>query len=390
MNMVRRTWDIFAASQRHVLYLYILVVLAVSLQQWFSHPKNFGGDIYYPDYNNFVIFKQSFYHLIDGKDLYQSFPQQHWDLFKYSPTFALLFAPLAVLPDLAGIILWTALNALVLFWGIQRTPAFTQPTRTKILLFVLIELITSLQNMQSNALIAGLVLLAFALLEEGNYFAGILCITCTVFIKIFGVLAFGILIFYPNKPRLILYAAASVLLFLLLPLVVVPVQQLVDLYASWWTLLSADHSAAYGLSMMGWLQTWFHLSVTNDVVVLGGLILLGLPLLWWKRYASYGYRIDLVSGLVVWLVILNHRAESPRYIIAACGAALWYFTKPRGALDLLLIVSFFIFTILSRTDIFPSFIQKEWFEPFVVKAVPAIFIWFRIVYESIAWRESET
>ena len=37
-------------------------------------------------------------HLMAGQDLYAAYPALHPDFFKYSPTFAFLFAPFAVLP----------------------------------------------------------------------------------------------------------------------------------------------------------------------------------------------------------------------------------------------------------------------------------------------------
>jgi len=48
--------------------------------------------------NNFLIFRSAFDHLLAGRDLYAAYPAEHADLFKYSPTFALLFAPFALLP----------------------------------------------------------------------------------------------------------------------------------------------------------------------------------------------------------------------------------------------------------------------------------------------------
>lgn len=42
-------------------------------------------------YNNYVIFKMSFPHLVNNEDLYIVQPEEHWDLYKYTPTFAVLF-----------------------------------------------------------------------------------------------------------------------------------------------------------------------------------------------------------------------------------------------------------------------------------------------------------
>lgn len=42
----------------------------------------------YTHYNNYIIFKNSFEHLSSNKDIYKSYPEEHWDLYKYSPTFS--------------------------------------------------------------------------------------------------------------------------------------------------------------------------------------------------------------------------------------------------------------------------------------------------------------
>jgi hypothetical protein len=132
---------------------------------------------------------------------------------------------------------------------------------------------------------------------------------------------------------------------------------------------------------MGWLTIWFKLTVSKTWVLLFGALLLALPLMLWKRYSMYSFRVLWLASLLVWLVIFNHKAESPTFIIAVAGVGIWYYSKSRGIIDLILIVLAFIFTILSATDIFPNHIQDNFFDPFVVKAVPCIVVWARITYE---------
>jgi hypothetical protein len=50
------------------------------------------------------------------------------------------------------------------------------------------------------------------------------------------------------------------LLFTLIPLVVVSMEQLELLYISWLKLLGNDHGLSYGFSLMGWLYYWFDLN----------------------------------------------------------------------------------------------------------------------------------
>ncbi|MFM7178748.1 MAG: glycosyltransferase 87 family protein [Bacteroidota bacterium] len=146
-------WPILLACLAVVASLQSLWAPRVSL----SHTEHF-----YTAYNNYVIFKQSFFHLIHHQSLYVLYPHEHWDLFKYSPTFALLFGAWAMLPDAVGLLLWNVLNAWVWWKGIrlwQQNSSIQIPTMNGWWLGLgALELITSLQNEQSNALIAGLLM----------------------------------------------------------------------------------------------------------------------------------------------------------------------------------------------------------------------------------------
>src|SRR5258708_1333956 len=91
-------------SQRWLLGLYVSAALVVTIQR---------GVFGFP--NDFAIFRASFWNLIAGRDLYVLRLDQAYDRFWYSPTFALLFAPFAVLPLGVGLFLWNLVNVLTIF-----------------------------------------------------------------------------------------------------------------------------------------------------------------------------------------------------------------------------------------------------------------------------------
>ncbi len=360
--------------------VYIVVTLLITIQSYNAAPKFFDG-VACTGYNNYLIFKASFYNLIQDADLYKLYPDLYWDLYKYSPTFALGMAPMAVLPDFLGLFIWNLLNAMVLFWALYRFPSGNQNVNSFMLWFVLIELVTSLQNSQSNGLIAGLTILAFSFLERRQIFWACLFIVLTVYIKIFGIVTFVLFLFYPEKIKFIAYTIFWTVLLLFLPLLVISPDQLQFLYASWGDLLQADHSASYGFSVMGWLHSWFGLDLSKNVVVLVGILLFCLPLVRIKNYSALGFRLLMLCSAMLWVVIFNHKAESPTFIIAMSGAALWYFSQKQKGLNTGLIIAAFIFTSLSPTDVFPRFIRNEYLVPYVFKAVFCILIWLKIIIE---------
>ena len=88
-------------------FILLLITIGVSIQMFLLKSGGIeSGGIMYSHYNNYLIFKDSFIHLFNNKDLYQLYPMEHWDYFKYSPTFALLMAPFAALPDFVGLLFY--------------------------------------------------------------------------------------------------------------------------------------------------------------------------------------------------------------------------------------------------------------------------------------------
>lgn len=365
-----------------VLFIFLLFALVAVIQGLLDKGKVIEG-IRYTSYNNYVIFKQSFYHLIENKDLYISYPQEQWDLYKYSPTFSLLFGVFALLPDFIGLTLWDGLNTLMLLFAVYYLPRIDIKVKGLILLSVLIELMTSLQNHQSNGLIAGLIILTFGLLEREKYALATLCVVSSIYIKLFGIIAVCLFIFYPGKWKLSLYMVLWSVLFLFLPLLVIDIDQLKFLYQSWKALIDMDQYGLGGLSVMGWFRSWFHLELNNNLVLLGGLVLLMLPLIKVKKYSDYSFRLIMLASVLIWVVIFNHKAESPTFVIAMAGVSIFTFSQKLDKLNLTLFFLAFLFTSLSPTDIFPPYIRNEFVKPYVLKGVACIIVWLKLVYDML-------
>ena len=370
------------SNPRFVFILFLLLVLFATLQSILlskEHPA--PGEWPYTYYNNYIIFKQSFFHLIHRQDLYCLYPNEYYDPYKYSPAFALIFGLLAYLPDSMGLFIWNALNAFVLFFAIYQLPGINLKYKSLILVTVAVELMTCMQSSQSNALLVGLLILAFCMLEKENLLLATLFVSLTVFIKLFGVLICILFIFYPKKGKIILYMTAWFLLLSLLPMLACGSDQLIFLYKSWLTPLGNDHALSYGYSVMGWLHSWFHVNVNKVLVLLSGLAVLLLPLLKIKKYTLYAFRLGILTSVLVWMVIFNHMAESPTFIVAIAGVSIWFYAQKTSRLNLILLCLAIIFTCLSPTDLFPSYVRKEIFQPYVIKAVPCILIWLKMNYD---------
>ena len=336
---------------------------------------------FHSHYNNFLIFKGSFFHLLNQQDLYDLFPAEHFDLYKYSPTFALFIAPLAFLPNVIGLILWNLINTFVLLFAFWTLPFKNNKQKVWTVGFVLLTLITSMQNSQSNALIAGLMILGFNLAEKRKMLPAILLISFTFFIKIFGIAGLAIFIFYPQKWKSALYILLSFLVLTILPIIVVPFQQLFEIYSSWFDMLQADLSVSYGYSVAGIISSWFGLMDVKNWVLIFGVIGFFIPFIKVNWYNNPLFRLWILTYILIWVVIFNHKAESPTFIIAVSGVAIWYFSQKRKTINLILLILTFIFTILSPTDLFPAMIREEFIQPYSIMALPCLLVWLKLLMD---------
>src|ERR1051325_8862154 len=102
--------NFFLFSENAIPYLLLIIALGVAFTQAFQNC------------NNFIIFKNSFLHLIHNQDLYKPYPQEYGDIFLYTPAFALFMAPFAYLPHLTGVVLWCCLNCFWIYLAITMIP----------------------------------------------------------------------------------------------------------------------------------------------------------------------------------------------------------------------------------------------------------------------------
>lgn len=316
----------FALQPRHwVFALFACAVVVSTLQRGvFDH-----------SHTTFPIFRQSYYHLVAGRDLYAAYPAEQGaqpaDLFKYSPTAALLFSPFA-LPALPwGLFLWNAVNAAILVFAVGRVLPRRQANWA--LVIIAPAALSALQSSSSNALMAGLLVLAWVALERGRPFGGAAAIAAGALIKLFPLVGVA---FVVGRPRPLRFTGQLVLSFaalVALPLLVTSPHALLAQYASWRAVLMSDAGdLTFGLSVMSVLRSAFRTEFANWPLQLAGTIALFLPLalaLRRRRALDDRFRRRFLCSVLVYAVLFNHQAEHQSFVIASVGLAVWYVTEPR-------------------------------------------------------------
>ena len=367
-----------------VLSIYGLATIIATLVKVAPGPFEQNG-VHYDPLQDFAIFRNSFFHLIHHQDLYARFDAEQWDLYRYSPTFALLFAPFAVLPYGLGAVLWNLLNALALFWAVRSLPIGVDRTKMLVLWFVLLSVLNSVSNAQSNALMAGLMLGAWNARERKNPALSSFLIVLSVFVKLFGVCALLPCLLAQGRKKLLAYTTAWGLIMAALPLIAVAPAQLLALYQGWYATVRAFSEARLGLSVMGFLRAWFHLEIPQPYVVLAGaLILIAVALRGPRRDPRF--RLLAAASVLIFVTIFNYAAESPTFVLAVAGCALWYFFQARTPANFALVIAVFLFTCLSSADLVARALRRQFLETYVIKAVPCILVWIKLHYDMLRFR----
>lgn len=335
-------------------------------------------------YNNFVIFKNSFFHLINRIDLYQSFPNEQYDLFKYTPTFSLFFGSIAMFPNYLGLIIWNLLNVFLPLWGIHKIIGLNAKYKALFSFLLLPELFTTVLNSQSNGIILGLLLIAFSAIQQNKTSRAVLFILFTAFIKLFGAFFFVIFLLYPKQLK---SAVKSGFLYGLalffLPILVINYDFLIKLYESYFQLLKNDGSQFVKLSVIGWLNQWFNYFPSKNLVLIFGFILQMIPLLIcrvWQNQTKLIYAMTLL----IWMVIFNHMAESATFIIAVGSifVAFASFDKIPNYYAVLLVLILFT-TELGPSDIYPKYMRIWIVETAQLKVFPCILAWISLLFEVV-------
>ncbi|MEP7087955.1 MAG: glycosyltransferase family 87 protein [Gemmatimonadota bacterium] len=310
-------------ARAFVYLLLTIIVVAVTAQR--------GNPLHY--HPTFPIFRASFRHLLNDENLYAGYGLG--DRFKYSPTAALLFAPFAIPPFALGLLLWNLVNVGALVYALDQL--LPRRLATFALLLLLPEIHGAMQRSQSNSLVAALVVLAFVALERGQQVRGYLAIALGTAIKLFPVAALAFALFHPRRFRAALIFLACACGVVLLPLLVTSPAALIAQYG-WWRAIESTDALARGASVMGLLHRGLGVDWPNWPVQIVGVAMLVTPLARVQQWQFPRFRREFLASLLVFIVLFNHQAERPSFVIAEVGVVIWFVSSPRELWRLALVL----------------------------------------------------
>lgn len=341
--------------------------------------------------NNYLIYKFNFLHLVSEENLYAAYPKYYHDLNHYGPLFGLIIAPFTLVPDQLGVSLWVIFNVWILYLAVSQLP-LSEFKKLMILLICSHELMTASASVQSNPLIAALIILSFCFVKEGKDFWACLMIALGTLIKLYGIVGIAFYIFSKNKSMFRRSLVFWTLILLLMPLIVSSPKFIFQSYHDWYAdllhkNLMNESSIMQNISVMGMIDKIFKINISNLWVIIPALLTYALTLMRFKLLQNQRYQLLILSSTLISTVIFSSFAESPTYIIAFLGVALWFITlpRPKSKFDVALFVFALVITSLSPSDLFPKTIRINYIIPYSLKALPCFLIWLKITKEALCF-----
>jgi hypothetical protein len=371
-------------NPRLIFWIFLLTAVVASLLK-VAVDLHYTGTRHTSSVNNFLVFRNSFYHLIQHARIYGFMPGEQDDQFLYSPTFALFFAPFALLPKYVGVVVWCVFNSLILFYAIRLLP-IDENKKAFVCWFIFVGLISTIQNVQSNPLVAALFILTFVAFERKHIALAALLICISFYIKIFGLMGGVLFLLYPQRLKFIGWTALWFVALFLIPLIVVSWKELTGYYESWYGAIQETHvqyTDDIFVSVMRMIEGIRGVVLSNawrfgiQIVALG---LFFVKFLNPRLVHNQQFRLLVLASIMIWCIIFNHAAESNHYVIASVGVALWYIGGTRQQFDLGLLLFAFILGA-SSSSLFPGYLRRQYVSPMALMALPFLLVWLKLEYE---------
>lgn len=338
--------------------------------------------------NNFLIFKYVFWHTWEQTSLYAPYPDFYFDTNHYGPFFSIVVAPFAVLPHPLGLIFWDLLMVAGLYYAIRKLP-IAQGKQIFIYWFCAHELLTALFMSQFNIVIAAIIVASFYCIEKEKDITAACFIMIGTFVKLYGIVGLAFFFFSKHKLKFVLALVGWAALFFVLPMAISSPEYIVEQYKEWYVSLSSKNvenmfSNMQNQSLLGLVRKISHVATYSDLwLIIPGILAFCFPYLRVAQYKNEGFRYALLASVLMFVVLFSTGSESSTYIIALLGVAIWYVTAPwkRNRWDIALMVFAFILTSMSPSDLFPAYIRKTYVQPYALKALPCVLVWFKLIYE---------
>ncbi len=342
--------------------------------------------------NNFLIFRGVFWHTIQQINLYAEYPAEYFDNNHYGPSFSVLIAPFAWMNIFIGCFLWCLANAAMLLYAVKQLP-ISNNKKNIILLIGVIEMMTSIQNVQFNPMLTAWIMMSYILVQKEKDFWATLFIAAGFLLKIYGIVGVAFFFFSKHKIKFVLSFLFWLLVVFALPMLYSSPSFIIQSYEDWINklaskndknILATANDYMQDISVLGMIRRIGNIqNLKNLYILVPAALLYLLPFLRWKQFQFISFQLSYLAFALIGVVIFSTSAESSTFVIALIGVSIWYVLQNDSKTLWKNIVLCFVLllTSLSATDLFPEFIRINYVRPYSLKAFPCFLVWLILAYQ---------
>lgn len=339
--------------------------------------------------NNYLIFKQVFFHVLHQQPLYAAYPAEYFDVNHYGPVFSFLIAPFAGLDDRLGALLWALTGAAVLFYAIRQLP-LNRIQQNIILLLCAQEMMGASGWFQLNQFIGAFIILTFTNTLKGREMWATFLIALGTFTKLYGIVGLAFFFFSPNPRRFIAgFFLWSAVLFVL-PMAISSPQYIMQAYQDWYVELvhkneqnvNTAATLYQDISAGGFIKRVFHIpSLNGAIILIPAIVLFLLQYTQLKYRYNSRYRLYILCSTLMFPVLFSSGSEACTYIIALPAVCIWYVLQPATRANNIFLFFSILLVSFSHSDLVTPWVRKNIAMPYAIKALPCLVLWLMIVYQ---------
>lgn len=338
--------------------------------------------------NNYLLYKWSWFHLVEQKNIYLHYPELFFDCHHYGPFFGLIIAPFAMFPDAVGVMLWSIFNTWILYKAVTMLP-LDPKKQVMILLICAHELMTSSFSVQVNPFITALMLFTFIFIRKEKDFWAALMIIIGTYIKLYGIVGLAFFFFSENKVKFIWGLIFWAVVLMGLNMLVSSPRFVIQSYWDWYHSLQAkdvenNASRMQDIGVKGMIRRIFDIHLSDIQVIIPATVVFFTSYLRFKSFKNLKFQLLILCSTLIFPIIYSSSSESPTYIIAFMGVAIWYanLDRPVTNFEIFLIIFAVVITSFSPSDLFPHYLSEHVTKKYGLKALPVFIIWLKIIYET--------
>jgi len=95
-----------------------------------------------------------------------------------------------------------------------------------------------------------------------------------------------------------------------------------------------------------------------------------------------------LCSLLVYSVLFNHASESPSFVVAYAGIAIWYVSSPPSRVRAVVMALTLLVMVVHDVDVVPRWVKYDFLVPYRIKGIPCLVVWFVMQWELLVTARS--